>query len=58
MAHEEVGTQTLEYGHAPIAAAEAEMPDFGEPEASHIAGAEFEGHEAFEAPDFGGTSGR
>jgi hypothetical protein len=58
MAHEEVGTQTLEYGHAPIAAAEAEMPDFGEPEASHMALTELEGHAAFEAPDFGGASDR
>jgi hypothetical protein len=58
MAHEEVGTQILEYGHAPIAAAEAEMPDFGEPEASHISGSGLEGHAAFEAPDFGGASDR
>lgn len=58
MAHEEVGTQTLEYGHAPIAAVEAEMPDFGVPEARHISGAELEGHAAFEAPDFGGAADR
>jgi hypothetical protein len=58
MAHEEVGTQTLEYEHAPIAAAEAELPDFGEPEASHISDSEPEDHAAFEAPDFGGAADR
>jgi hypothetical protein len=58
MAHEDVGTQTLEYGHAPIAAAEAEMPDFGEPEPSHVAGVELAGHAAFEAHDFGGAADR
>ncbi|HMH59112.1 MAG TPA: hypothetical protein VK537_08020 [Galbitalea sp.] len=55
MAQEDAGTHTLEYGHAPIPAVEAEFPDFGEPEASHVAGDKSEAPAAFEAPDFGGA---
>jgi hypothetical protein len=58
MAQEDATTHTLEYGHAPIPAAEANFPDFGEPEASHVTGAEPEDHAAFEAPDFGGAGDR
>jgi hypothetical protein len=49
---------TIEYGHAPIPAAEADMPDFGKPEASPATRGRTEDHPSFEAHDFGGPQDR
>ncbi|HEX4400440.1 MAG TPA: hypothetical protein VHZ98_03860 [Galbitalea sp.] len=51
-------SDTIEYGHAPIPAAEADLPDFGIPEASPATRGRTEDHASFEAHDFGGTRDR
>ena len=58
MAQHATHTERIEYDHAPIPATEADLPDFGVPEAPQVTTDAVEGHETFEAPDFGGLKDR
>jgi len=58
MAQQTSHSDTIEYDHAPIPAAEADLPDFGIPEASAATPDRTEDHPSFEAHDFGGTRDR
>jgi hypothetical protein len=58
MAQQATHSDTIEYGHAPIPAAEADLPDFGKPEASPVTHRRTEDHASFEAHDFGGSRDR
>ena len=58
MAQQATHSDTIEYDHAPIPAAEADLPDFGVPEASLVTHSRTEDHASFEAHDFGGSRDR